>query len=70
MRCPANCNIPGCVTQSLEFELDLTQFQKLAHEMRIVQAFVSSTLAISIVNVGSQHNQSLGASMVYLFKKF
>jgi len=36
----------------------LTQPQKLTHEVRIVQAFVSSTLTISIVNKGFQQIQT------------
>lgn len=38
-----------------EFELGLTQCQKLVHKMRIFQAFISSTLVISIVDARPQN---------------
>ena len=41
--------------QTLEFGFNLIQLKKLVHKIRIVQAFISSTLVISIVDVGSQH---------------
>jgi len=39
----------------LEFGLKPNSTQKLAHEVWITQAFINSTLAIFVVNVGSQH---------------